>query len=69
MTRTTLDRRGYATKLDLSIEQIPVLITKERHSEITDKVLEDPSEVPVSRVMNPVVAQDTTLRLDGNKCL
>ena len=69
MTHTALDRRGYAKKLDLSIEQIPVLITKERHSEMTDKVLEVPSEVPISRVMKPVVAQDTTLWLDGNKSL
>lgn len=58
---------GKAAKRGLSAEQIPVLIARDRHGGMTDGVLRDLSEVSVTRVLKPVVAQDSVLCTDGNK--
>ena len=48
-------------------EQIPVLIARDRHGEMTDEVLEDLSEVSITKVLKPVLAQDAVLCTDGNQ--
>lgn len=65
--RTARKRGGKAAKRGLSTEQIPVLIVRDRHGEMTDEVLKDLSEVSISKVLKPVVAQDAILCTDGNK--
>ena len=47
--------------------RIPVLIARDRHGEMTDGALRDLSEVSVTRVLKPVVAQDLVLCTDGNR--
>ena len=65
--RTARKRGGKATKRGLSAEQIPVLIVRDRHREMTDEVLKDLSEVSITKVLKPVLAQDAVLCTDGNK--
>ncbi len=55
------------TKRGLSAEQIPVLIARDRHGEMTDEVLKDLSEVSITKVLKPVLAQDVVLCTDGNQ--
>ena len=59
-------RGGKAAKRCLSAEQIPVLIARVRHDEMTDGVLRELSKVSVTRVLKLVVAQDAVLCTDGN---
>lgn len=66
LPRAARKRGGKAAKRGLSKEQIPVLIARDRHGEMTDAVLRDLSEVAVSQVLKPVVAQDAILCTDGN---
>ena len=65
--RTARKRGGRAVKRGLSAEQIPVLIARDRHGEMTDEVLKDLSEVSITKVLKPVLAQDAVLCTDGNK--
>ncbi len=65
--RTARKRGGKATKRGLSAEQIPVLIARDRHGEMTDDVLKDLSEVSITKVLKPVLAQDAVLCTDGNQ--
>ena len=65
--RTARKRGGKATKRGLSAEQIPVLIVRDRHREMTDEVLKDLSEVSITKVLKPVLAQDAVLCTDWNK--
>ena len=65
--RTARKRGGKATKRRLSAEQIPVLIARDRHGEMTDDVLKDLSEVSITKVLKPVLAQDVVLCTDGNQ--
>ena len=65
--RTARKRGGKATKRWLSAEQIPVLIARDRHGEMTDDVLKDLSEVSITKVLKPVLAQDVVLCTDGNQ--
>ena len=51
----------------MSAEQVPVLIARDRHGEMTDEVLKDLSEALITKVLKPVVAQDAILCTDGNK--
>ena len=45
LTRPAFKRGGKAAKRNLSAEQIPVLIARDRHSEMVDEVIRDLSEV------------------------
>ena len=65
--RTARKRGGKAAKRGLSAEQVPVLIARDRHGEMTDEVLKDLSEASITKVLKPVVAQDAILCTDGNK--
>ena len=58
-------RQGH--EAGLSAEQIPVLIARDRHGEMTDEVLKDLSEVSITKVLKPVLAQDVVLCTDGNQ--
>ena len=58
---------GKATRRGLSAEQIPVLIARDRHGEMTDDVLKDLSEVSITKVLKPVLAQDVVHCTDGNQ--
>ena len=66
-SRGARKRGGKAAKRDLSREQIPVLIARDRHGEKTDGVLRDLSEFAVTKVLIPVDAKDAVLFADGNK--
>ncbi|HIB42512.1 MAG TPA: IS1595 family transposase [Nitrospina sp.] len=67
LPRAARKRGGKAAKRGLSREQIPVLIARDRHGEMTDGVLRDLSEFAVTQVLKPVVAKDAVLCNDGNK--
>jgi transposase-like protein len=65
--RTPRKRGGKATKRGLSSEQIPVLIVRDRHGDMTDEVLKNTNEISITKVLKPVVAQDAILCTDGNR--
>ena len=67
MKRTPRKRGGKATKRGLSTEQIPVLIARDRHGDMTDEVLKNTGEISITKVLKPVVAHDAILCTDGNK--
>ena len=67
MKRTPRKRGGKATKRGLSTEQIPVLIARDRHGDMTDQVLKNTGEISITKVLKPVVAHDAILCTDGNK--
>ena len=63
--RKPRSRGGKASKRGLSVEQIPVLIVRNRSAATTDRVLVDRSAKSIAAVLAPIVAKDAILVSDG----
>ena len=62
-------RGGKATKRDLSKEQIPVLVCRDRSGNTADFVLEDGGAIAIARVLAPIVDSNSVLCTNGGKAL
>jgi len=65
LPRAPRKRGGKAKKRGLSLEQIPVMIVRDRYGATTDSVLQRVSEETVGAVLKPVLAEDALLCTDG----
>jgi len=65
LPRTPRKRGGKAKKRGLSLEQIPVMIVRDRYGATTDSVLQRVTEETVGAVLKPVLAEDALLCTDG----
>jgi transposase-like protein len=65
LPRAPRKRGGKAKKRGLSIEQIPVLVVRDRYGATTDSVLKKVTEETVGAVLKPVIAEDAILCTDG----
>jgi len=65
LERPARSRGGKARKPGLSVEQIPVLIARDRHGQITDARLPDLSDKSVEEALGPVVDKHSVLVSDG----
>lgn len=65
LPRAPRKRGGKAKKRGLSIEQIPVIVVRDRHGATTDSILQKVTEETVGAVLKPVLAEDALLCTDG----
>jgi transposase-like protein len=66
LPRAPRKRGGKAKKRGLSLEQIPVMIVRDRYGATTDSVLRRVTEETVGAVLKPVLAEDALLCTDGS---
>ena len=65
LPRKARKRGGKAEKRGLSVEQIPVLIVRDRHGSTTDSRLPDLSDKSVADVLGPIVKKESVLVTDA----
>lgn len=62
-------RGGKAAKLGLSVEQIPVLVVRDRTGDTADFILASGSKEPVTSALRPILPIDIILCTDGSGTL
>ncbi|HIJ82766.1 MAG: hypothetical protein HW380_1878 [Magnetococcales bacterium] len=67
LPRPARKRGGKASKPGLSVEQIPVLIARDRNGETFDVVLKGIDAKNLGDALKPIIGKDTLLCTDGSK--
>ena len=67
LPRPARERGGKAAKPGLSVEQIPVLIARDRNGETFDAILDAIDAEHLGAALKPVLGKDTLLCTDGSK--
>ncbi len=65
LPRPARKRGGKAEKRGLSVEQIPVLVARDRRGAMADEVLPDLSDASIETVLGPRIGTDNILVSDG----
>ena len=66
LPRAPRKRGGKAEKRGLSLEQIPVMVVRDRYGATTDSILQKVTAETVGAVLKPVLAEDALLCTDGS---
>lgn len=69
LTRKSRKRGGKSAKRGLSVEQIPVMVARDRHGATTDAVLPRLSRVSIEAALGGVVTPDNELCCDGGTAI
>jgi len=67
LERKPRKRGGKATQRGLSLEQIPVLIVRDREGHTTDSILTHANTQEITKVISPLIDEDVLLCSDGNR--